>query len=100
MCIRKQYLKNGLCSVTLSLPGTKAVSAKKVSVLGDFNGWNREANPMNHLKNGSFKLTLKLEKDHTYQFRYLINDKKWENDPEADEQVPNYLGDRNSLIHV
>ena len=101
MTVKKKFFKkNGRCQVTLSLPKTLTNGASKVAVLGDFNQWNPEANPMEHLKNGSFKAVLSLEKGHSYQFRYLIDGNLWENDPEADEMVPNFHGSQNSLIHT
>ncbi len=101
MSVKRQYSKkNGKCKVTLTLPKFESNSIKTVAVLGDFNNWNPEANCMNHTKNGAFKTILQLEKDHSYQFRYLIDGKQWENDPEADEAVPNFHGSSNSVIHI
>ena len=100
MSIKKQYLKkDGICKVTLTLSKEKAKSADKVMLVGDFNGWDVKATPMQKLKNGSFKATLKLEKENEYQFRYFLDDERWENDSEADKYISNgYSGDDNSVL--
>jgi len=100
MSVKKQYLKSKpVCKVTLSLPKAVARSAREIHIVGEFNDWDQNANPMKALKNGSFKSTLELPIGHSYQFRYLIGKDQWENEPEADEFVSNGLtGDENSVI--
>jgi 1,4-alpha-glucan branching enzyme len=69
--------------------------------VGEFNGWSTTAHPMKRLKNGGFTATLDLEKGREYQFRYLLGQQHWENDSEADRQVPTPYGDsHNSVIAV
>jgi nitrogen fixation protein FixH len=55
---------------------------------------------MKKLKTGDFTITLNLDKDKEYQFRYLIDSSHWINDPEADKQVPNVFQSENSVIVV
>ncbi|MGI9543953.1 MAG: isoamylase early set domain-containing protein [Cyclobacteriaceae bacterium] len=100
MSVKKRYLKNKpVCKVTLSLPKSVADSAREVYIVGEFNDWDQMANPMQALKNGSFKSTLELPIGHTYQFRYLIDKDRWENEPGADQHISNDLtGDDNSVI--
>lgn len=82
MAIKKQYLKSKpVCKVTFSVP---AEEAKKVAVVGTFNEWNqKKAVQLKKLKNGTFKGTLDLEKDNSYEFRYVV-DGQWVNDDQAD----------------
>lgn len=82
MAIKKQYLKSKpVCKVTFSVP---AEEAKKVAVLGSFNDWNeKKAVKLKKLKNGTFKGTVDLEKDNSYEFRYVV-DGQWINDDQAD----------------
>ena len=69
--------------------------------MGEFNGWDVYATPMKKLKDGSFTVTLDLEKGRTYQFRYLIDETRWENDWEADKYVPTPFGNiENSVVIV
>ena len=99
MSIKKQYLKSKpVCKVTFRLPGEATGSA---NIVGEFNDWNIYATPMRKLKNGSFVVTLDLEPDREYQFRYLLDDETWENDGEADKYVSHPYGDgENSVVII
>jgi len=100
MSLNKKYLKSKpICKVTFKVLKDECNAANKVSLAGDFNDW-RET-PMKKLKSGDFSLTLDLETDHKYQFRYLVNEEKWENDWAADEYVPSPLSyEDNSVVVV
>ena len=99
--IKKEYLiRKGVCKVTFKLPKIAATGAKNVSIVGDFNGWNIYANPMKKLKSGDFTITLELKPGREYQFRYLIDDTRWENDWNADKYVKGPFGSDNSVIYV
>ncbi|MFQ5434503.1 MAG: hypothetical protein ACE5FD_06475 [Anaerolineae bacterium] len=99
--IKKQYLKsNGWCNVTFRLPKEAAQDAQLVTIVGDFNDWNLSNIKMKRLKNGDFQLTLKLNRDREYRFRYLIDATRWENDWHADQYVPNAFGCEDSLVKV
>jgi 1,4-alpha-glucan branching enzyme len=98
--IKKQFLKSKpVCKVTFTFPKEMAEGAKEVAVLGEFNGWKPEnAVAMKKLKNGSFKTTLELESGKEYEFRYLINGEKWENDDAADKYISTSFGTENSVV--
>ncbi|WP_158969012.1 isoamylase early set domain-containing protein [Paraglaciecola sp. L3A3] len=102
MAFKKQYLKSkDVCKVTFKLSKTEASEAEKVNLVGDFNDWERESLPMKKLKNGDFTATVNLTKDTSYQFRYLLDNEKWENDWQADayEKSPVSL-EENSVVKV
>jgi 1,4-alpha-glucan branching enzyme len=93
MSIKKQYLKKEpVCKVTFRIANGNVQNGNTIKVLGEFNEWNQEIEPMNKLKSGEFTQTIKLEAGREYQFRYLINDIFWDNEPEADKLVQNGLG--------
>lgn len=100
MSLKKQYLKSKpVCKVTFKIPAEEISDAEKAHVLGDFNDWSKATLPMKQHKNGTFSLTLDLEKDRSYQFRYLLDDDRWLNEPEADGYVQSPFGDSvNSVI--
>ncbi len=99
--IKKQYLKsNGTCNVTFKLPKEAAQNARIVTIVGDFNNWNRTESEMQKLKSGDFKITLKLPASKEYRFRYLIDSIRWENDWHADNYVANEFGCEDSLVIV
>ena len=101
MTIRKRYLKSKpFCTVTFSLSKAAAASAGAIYLVGDFNGWNREANPLKRQKNGSFAASLSLERGREYQFRYLLDGERWENDWQADKYLRNEFGGDNSVVVV
>lgn len=98
MAIKKQYLKSKpVCKVTFSVP---AKEAKSVAVVGSFNEWNTEATELKKQKNGTFKGTLDLEKDTSYEFRYLV-DGEYRNDEQADAYAWNdFAADENCVINL
>jgi len=101
MSLKKQYLKkNSSCKVTFSLPKEAAGSAAHVSLVGDFNAWNKDAIPMKRLKNGGFTATLTLQANKEYHFRYFLDGQRWENDWNADRYVPNSHGSDDSVVVV
>jgi 1,4-alpha-glucan branching enzyme len=100
--IMKEYLedKNSF-KVTFRLPSMAATDAKTVCLVGDFNNWDIHANPMKRVKNGDYKISLELTEGQEYQFRYLIDGTRWENDWNADKYVESpYGGSDNSVVSV
>ena len=102
MSLKKQYLKSRpIGKVTFRLPRQAAPAAERVALVGEFNDWNPTATPMIRLKNGEFKVTLNLDVGREYGFRYLIDDRVWENDWEADKYVASGIdGSENSVVIV
>ena len=100
--LKKQYFKTKtVCRVTFTLPCEAAPSANVVCLVGDFNNWSISAHPMRRLTNGDFTLSIDLERDRQYQFRYLIDECRWENDWHADGYAATPYGDcENSVVIV
>jgi 1,4-alpha-glucan branching enzyme len=99
--IKKEYLKDrNMCKVTFRLPKVAAPDSKNVCIVGDFNDWNIYANRMRKLKNGDYMITLELEPGKEYQFRYLIDESRWENDWNADKYVKSPFGDTDNSVVV
>lgn len=98
MAITKQYLKSKpICKVTFTVP---AKDANEVTVLGTFNEWNeKDALQLKKLKNGTFRGTVNLQKDTSYEFRYLI-DGEFVNDEGADDYQTNEYGGKNAVINL
>lgn len=81
MAIKKQFVKTKpVCKVTFTVEAKEAASA---SVVGDFNNWDLKEGALSKLKNGTFKGVFDLEKEETYEFRYVI-DGVFVNEPEAE----------------
>jgi 1,4-alpha-glucan branching enzyme len=100
--MKKQYLKTkGVCKVTFVLPKEAVKDARTVHLVGEFNGWDPMAAPMKRMANGSFQAAITLEAGRSYQFRYLIDGRTWENDWAADRYVASSFGaDENSVVDV
>ena len=99
MSINKKFLKSKpVAKVTFKLPKKMVSGAKEVAVVGEFNEWNAKGVPMKSLKTGGFSTTIELEQGREYQFRYLIDGEKWENDDAADKYVPTPFGTENSVV--
>ncbi|MCD6185801.1 MAG: isoamylase early set domain-containing protein [Deltaproteobacteria bacterium] len=100
MITRKQYLKTRpICKVTLKLNKKDVDVNKTIHLVGEFNSWNTSSIAMKGLKNGSYTATLDLEPDREYQFRYLVDESRWENDKDADKYVySEYANCNNSVI--
>ena len=99
--LKKEFAKTKpTCKVTFSLPKEAVNGGKEVKLLGEFNNWNWEnGHPMKASKN-EFKTVVELEAGRQYQFRYLIDNMKWENDWAADNYLPTPYGVENSVVNV
>lgn len=102
MSLKKQYLKTkNVCKVTFRLPKAAVAKAKTVHIVGEFNRWSTVETPMKRLKSGEFKAVLDLPPGQAYQFRYLVDQTRWENDWDADRYVKSDFGDcENSVVAV
>jgi CheY-like chemotaxis protein len=86
--------------ITFRLPKVAAPDAKSVSIVGDFNNWDIHANSMKKQENGDYAISLDLEQGREYQFRYLIDGLKWENDRDADKYVRSVYGDSDNSVVI
>ncbi len=102
MTIDKKYLKSRpICKVKFVAPPEIAKEAKKVYLAGDFNNWEYEETMLRKQKNGTLAATLELETGSEYQYRYVLDGERWENDNEADKYVPsNVCNEDNSVVIV
>lgn len=97
--IKKAYPKSD-AEAKVTFYTSKDLHPETVTLVGDFNDWNETSHPMEALKDGRFKITLTLAAGRNYQFRYLVNNAEWHNDPEADGYAANPHGSENSVVTV
>ncbi|WP_296326004.1 isoamylase early set domain-containing protein [uncultured Treponema sp.] len=89
MALKKSYSKDKkTCNVTFTVSSEAAQGAKTVTIAGDFNSWSSTETPLKKGKDGSFSVKLGLEAGKEYQFRYLLDGERWENDWAADKYIP------------
>ena len=102
MGIRKQFLKSRpACKVTFNISEDIGNASNQAHVVGEFNDWSTSATPMRRLKSGAFSTTMELPVGRSYQFRYLLGQSHWENDPDADDYQPTPFGDsHNSVLRL
>jgi 1,4-alpha-glucan branching enzyme len=102
MGLMKKYSKTkNTCSVTFTLPKETAKTAKIVHLVGEFNKWGIHATPMKKAADGSFKATLEFKVGKEHQYRYLIDDQRWETDTQADKYESSAYGQcENSVVVV
>lgn len=99
--IKKEYRNDaGVCRVTFTLPKEAVNGSESVCVVGDFNNWDTHANPMEKAEGGEFFAVFDLDPGREYQFRYLIDESRWENDWNADRYVKSCYGDSDNSVVV
>lgn len=99
MSIEKKFLKSKPeCKVTFCI---NLKEAQSVEVAGAFNNWKPEELPLKKSKNGTFKGSIKLPIDKSYEFKYLVDKQSWMNDDAADKYVwNNFAGSDNSVLEL
>ena len=101
MSIKKTYFKTKeTCRVNFRLPREMVNDATSVYLVGEFNDWSTRATPLKKLKTGVFTTNLELPKGREYQFKYLIDQRRWENDQGADKYVPTPFADSQNCVIV
>ncbi len=94
MVLKTYYKTKSYCKVKFSF---KVENAETIEILGLNSDWQNSI-IMSKKKNGSFSADVTLPKDSKHEFKYLVNEKEWINEPEADLQQPNEFGGNNSVI--
>ncbi|WP_428774153.1 isoamylase early set domain-containing protein [Vibrio sp.] len=94
--INKRFFKTkDEVEVTFELPAEQV--DESAQLVADFLDW-QPATMKKVAKSNSFKFKTRLAKDSEFEFRYLVDNQKWLNDPHADQYRPNGYGEDNSLI--
>ena len=94
MVTKTYYKTKDYCKVKFSF---NVENAETVEILGLNSDWEN-AVIMSRKKDGSFSADVNLPKESTHEFKYLVNETEWLNDPEADSHAPNAFGGSNSVI--
>ena len=61
--------------VTFTLPNSLWVDT--IHLVGDFNHWNNGSHPLHRNRTGQWTITIDLERDQAYRFRYLCDSQEW-----------------------
>lgn len=87
----------GHVRVVFELPSF--VWADRIYLVGDFNGWNEQATPMQQDRDGVWRTVVDLRSGTEAEFRYLI-DGQWRTDYHADGYSQNGFGTENSMVRA
>jgi 1,4-alpha-glucan branching enzyme len=96
----KQTPVKGSSKVKVNFVLPKDSATGKVSVVGDFNGWDPMVHPLKPRSNGTKSVTVTLPVSMRFAFRYLDEKGQWLDDEAANEYVDNGIGGTNSVIHT
>lgn len=89
MPLKKSYSSDAKkCKVTFIVEKDASRGASSISIAGDFNSWSSTETPLKKAKDGSFSVTLELDAGKEYQYRYLVDGSRWDNDWHADKYIP------------
>jgi 1,4-alpha-glucan branching enzyme len=75
--------------------------ATSVSVVGDWNSWNPEADILSDPDgDGIWEIRIRLDKNNEYRYQFLINGRDWIPDPASPLQVDDGFGGINSVLEI
>ncbi len=74
-------------------------AAKIVTVAGDFNQWDAEVRVLKRDAGGLWRVTVRLVPG-TYQYKFVVNGDRWEEDPLNLHRMYNGHGTFNSILKV
>jgi hypothetical protein len=95
--IQKTYYKTkDYCKVKFT---TSFDNAETIEILGLNSDWQNTI-IMSRKKDGSFTCDINLPKDSRHEFKYVVNNNIWLNEPEADGENENIFGGSNSVINI
>jgi hypothetical protein len=95
--VQKTYYKTkDYCKVKFT---TSFDNAETIEISGLNSDWQNTI-IMSKKKDGSFTCDINLPKDSRHEFKYLVNDNIWLNEPEADSEQQNIFGGTNSVISI
>lgn len=101
MGLKKSFVKNNtVCRVTFTVSKEACKGVNTVNIAGDFNSWSSTDKPLDKQEDGSFSITLDLPVDREFQFRYLFDGCRWENDWNADKYIPAPYGNADNSVVV
>jgi hypothetical protein len=75
--------------------------AQQVSVVGDWNNWDPEAQELKKSTNDTlWVIEMKLEKGREYRYQFVIDGEKWVPDPDAAIKIDDGFGGVNSVLVI
>jgi 1,4-alpha-glucan branching enzyme len=95
--LEKELLENGTVRVTFRI--SHYIWADSISLVSDFNGWDACSHPLHQTRDdGEWHISVVLQRNRTYRFRYLVDGREWMDDDHADGYEPNPFGGFDSVV--
>ncbi len=95
--LQKTYFKTkDYCKVKFTF---NIENAETVEILGLNSDWQNSI-VMSKKKDGTFTCDVSLPKNSQHEFKYLVNEREWLTEPQADSQNQNEFGGQNSVIII
>jgi serine protease AprX len=74
--------------------------AKKVNLAGDFNNWGIEATALSRTSDGIWTAAIPCQPSGTYRYKFVVDQRRWIEDPSHGFKEPDQLGGFNSLLII
>ena len=75
--------------------------ARTVSVAGDFTDWQTSGYELSRrASDGKWEITMRLRRDRSYAYAFVIDGERWVPDPGAPETVDDGFGGVNSILRL
>lgn len=78
----------------------EAPAAAEVAVVGDWNGWDPQADRLAKTEGGVWEVEVPLVPEQEYRYQFLIDGEEWMPDPNAILQVEDGFGSVNSVLDI
>jgi serine protease AprX len=72
--------------------------AQSVSVAGDFNEWSEVATPLKRNESGLWFTEIVVPRTGRFEYKFIINGRRWIEDPSNGMKAPNDYGGLNSVL--
>ncbi len=76
-----------------------SAGARRVALVGDFNGWDTERHTLTKTDEDTWKIDLRIPKG-CYQYLFLVDGMEWKTDSCRTELVPDGFGGFNTVIEL
>ncbi len=90
--------KKDSVKITFVLPEDNAQAQAGACVVGDFNDWDPEANPLRKRSNQTYSTSVTVDKGNRYAYRYRTLSGEWFNVGDADAYETNEFGEENGIL--
>jgi 1,4-alpha-glucan branching enzyme len=96
----EKVLHDDLHQVVVDFVYDAGEAAARVSLVGEFNGWSLDADPMQPCGGGRFRLQRVLEPGRHFRYRFVVDGGRWETDPNAEAFEPDGHGGVNGVVRT